>query len=79
MAPRGAADTFVLGGYLVIAGTIRFAIEFLRVNVRVLGIFTVAHLASLLVVASGIALLTRVQRQPSVALHSAGRRGGRHV
>lgn len=76
---QGRPDTFVLGGYLVIAGTIRFAIEFLRVNVRVLGIFTVAHLASLLVVASGVALLTRSDRQADVALHPAGRRSGRHA
>jgi phosphatidylglycerol:prolipoprotein diacylglycerol transferase len=76
---QGRPDTFVLGGYLVIAGTIRFAIEFLRVNVRVLGIFTVAHLASLLVVASGVALLTRSDRQAAVAPHPAGRRSGRHA
>ena len=76
---QGRPDTFVLGGYLVIAGTIRFAIEFLRVNVRVLGILTVAHLASLLVVASGVVLLTRSDRRAAVALHPAGRRSGRHA
>ena len=54
------------------------AIEFLRVNVRVLGIFTVAHLASLLVVACGVALLTRSDRRAAVALQPAGRRSGRH-
>ncbi len=33
---------------MVLAGTIRFLIEFVRVNVRVLGIFIVAHAASLI-------------------------------
>jgi len=71
---EGRPDTFVLGGYLVIAGAIRFAIEFLRVDVRVLGILTVAHVASLLVVTIGVALLARSHRQPAVvALPAAGR------
>jgi phosphatidylglycerol:prolipoprotein diacylglycerol transferase len=46
-------DTFVLGAYLILAGTIRFLIEFLRVNVRVIGPFSVAHLASLAAIAAG--------------------------
>jgi phosphatidylglycerol:prolipoprotein diacylglycerol transferase len=50
-------DTFVLGAYLVLAGAIRFAIEFVRVNERVLGMFTVAHLASLGAVAAGAVFL----------------------
>src|SRR5262252_7080426 len=75
---QGRPDTFVLGGYLVMAGTIRFAIEFLRVNVRVLGMFTVAHLASLLVAASGIVLLTRSQRQPAAVSLPSTSRSARH-
>jgi phosphatidylglycerol:prolipoprotein diacylglycerol transferase len=54
---NGRPDTFVLGGYLLLAGAIRFAIEFLRVDVRVVGVLSVAHLASLGVMAIGIALL----------------------
>ena len=54
---QGRRDTFVLGGYLVLAATIRFLIEILRVDVRVLGPFSVAHLASVIVIAIGIALL----------------------
>jgi prolipoprotein diacylglyceryltransferase len=54
---NGRPDTFVLGGYLLLAGAIRFAIEFLRVDVRVVGVFSVAHLASLGAMAIGIALL----------------------
>ena len=43
------------------AGTLRFAIEFLRVNTRVLGPLTVAHLASAGVALVGVALLARPQ------------------
>jgi phosphatidylglycerol---prolipoprotein diacylglyceryl transferase len=50
-------DRFVLGAYLASAGAIRFAIEFLRVNERVVGILSVAHLASLAAVTAGIFLL----------------------
>ena len=56
---QGRLDTFVLGAYLTIAGTIRFLIEFVRVNVRVLGIRTVAHIASLRVAIAGGVLLER--------------------
>lgn len=57
-------DTFVLGAYLILAGTIRFLIEFLRVNVRVIGPFSVAHLASLVAIAAGAVFL---YRSPQVA------------
>lgn len=56
---RGVPDAVVLGRYLVLAGTIRFAIEFIRVNVRVLGPLTVAHLVSLALVVAGVAILAR--------------------
>ena len=49
----GRDDRFVLGGYLVMAGALRFAIEFVRVNERVLGPLTVAHLASQAAAAAG--------------------------
>jgi phosphatidylglycerol---prolipoprotein diacylglyceryl transferase len=54
---QGRPDRVVLGAYFVMAGTLRFAIEFIRVNERVLGIFTVAHLASLAAVIVGAGLL----------------------
>jgi prolipoprotein diacylglyceryltransferase len=54
---RGAPDAIVLGRYLVLAGAIRFAIEFIRVNARILGPFTLAHLVSLALVVAGTALL----------------------
>ena len=55
---RGVPDAAVFGRYLVLAGAIRFAIEFIRVNVRVVGPLTLAHLVSLALVVGGVALLT---------------------
>jgi len=59
---QGRADVSVLGAYLVLAGAIRFLIEFIRVNVRVLGVLSVAHLASLMAIATGLAFLLRAKR-----------------
>jgi phosphatidylglycerol:prolipoprotein diacylglycerol transferase len=56
---QGRADAFVLGAYLLLAGAIRFAIEFLRVNECVVGPFSVAHLASMVVIVLGVALVLR--------------------
>lgn len=56
---KGRSDRFVLGAYLMLAGSVRFAIEFIRVDVQVLGRLTVAHLASLAAVAIGAALVMR--------------------
>ena len=54
---RGLDDRKVLGRYFVIAGLFRFALEFLRVNTRVVGPLTVAHIFSALVAILGIAIL----------------------
>lgn len=56
------ADAFVLGAYLLLGGAIRFAIEFLRVNERVVGPFSVAHLASMVVIFLGLASVLRWAR-----------------
>lgn len=69
----GRPDTDVLGGYLVAAGAIRFAIEFLRINERVLDGLSVAHLASLAAVAIGLLLLSR-RRAPAVQNRAHGQR-----
>ena len=53
----GVPSASVLGRYLVLAGAVRFAIEFVRINERVFHGLTVAHLASLLMVAAGLVLL----------------------
>ena len=63
---QGRPDAFVLGAYLIVAGTIRFLIEFVRVNVRVLGVLTVAHLASLMAVGVGVVFLARARASASV-------------
>jgi phosphatidylglycerol---prolipoprotein diacylglyceryl transferase len=55
----GAADRRVFGLYLLLAGLLRFAIEFLRVDERVLLGLSVAHLASLGAMLAGAALLAR--------------------
>lgn len=52
----GHPDHVVFGRYLILAGTLRFAIEFLRVRQPVVGGLAVAHLASLLAIAAGLAI-----------------------
>jgi phosphatidylglycerol:prolipoprotein diacylglycerol transferase len=54
---QGRTDRFVLGAYLALAGSVRFAIEFLRADVRVLGPFSVAHIASFAVAIVGVVLM----------------------
>ena len=56
---QGRADRFVLGAYLALAGTLRFLIEFIRVNERVALGLSVAHFASLAVTIVGVALLSK--------------------
>ena len=62
---KGLDARTVLGRYLVAVGLLRFLIEFIRVNVRVIAGLTVAHLASLCVIVVGAALLTsaRIQKR----------------
>jgi phosphatidylglycerol:prolipoprotein diacylglycerol transferase len=55
----------VLGFYLAAAGAIRFVIEFLRINERVAGPLSVAHIGALFAVAAGGALL--LMRAPAAA------------
>jgi phosphatidylglycerol---prolipoprotein diacylglyceryl transferase len=54
---KGISDRTVLGRYFVGVGAFRFALEFVRVNVRVAGPLTTAHLFALAVVLLGIVLL----------------------
>ena len=58
---RGVPDRVVFGRYLVMAGVIRFAIEFVRVNEPIAGPLTLAHLISAALALAGIALLTTAQ------------------
>ena len=59
----GVTDRLILGRYLLLAGSLRFAIEFLRVHEPFVGGLAVAHVASLAVAFMGIGLLL-TQRRP---------------
>ena len=54
---RGVSDRVVFGRYLVLAGALRFAIEFVRVNEPVLGPFTLAHVISGAITLVGLYLI----------------------
>jgi phosphatidylglycerol:prolipoprotein diacylglycerol transferase len=54
---QGVADAVILGRYCVLAGSIRFAIEFIRVNGRVVGPLTLAHLISMSLVIVGVLII----------------------
>jgi phosphatidylglycerol:prolipoprotein diacylglycerol transferase len=56
---RGVADVVVLGRYMALAGTIRFVIEFVRINAPVLGPLTLAQLISGGLAVTGIVLAMR--------------------
>jgi phosphatidylglycerol:prolipoprotein diacylglycerol transferase len=66
------ADHVILGRYLVLAGTARFVIEFIRVNPRVALGLTVAQCASVVIAGIGAVLLTRsemtTRRPPAMTL-----------
>jgi phosphatidylglycerol:prolipoprotein diacylglycerol transferase len=61
----GVPDRVVLGRYFALAGAFRFALEFLRANVRVAGPFTVAHFLSLAVTLLGLLVLLTAQHRAS--------------
>lgn len=56
---RGWTDRKVVALYLVLAGAIRFGIEFLRVNQPVVGSFTLAQLIAAALIAVGVMLFVR--------------------
>ena len=60
----GASDRLILGTYLGAAGTIRFLIEFVRVNAPVAGPLTLAQLWSLALISAGAILLSRRGAEP---------------
>jgi phosphatidylglycerol:prolipoprotein diacylglycerol transferase len=55
----GIADTVVFGRYLLLAGGLRFAIEFVRVNEPVAGPLTLAQLFAVTIMVTGAWLATR--------------------
>ena len=58
---QGVHDAAVLGRYFVGAGSLRFAIEFIRVNQHLAVGLSVAHFVSLAAIATGIGLLLMTQ------------------
>jgi phosphatidylglycerol:prolipoprotein diacylglycerol transferase len=59
---RRTPDGVVLGRYLVLAGLLRFAIEFLRINDRVVAGLSVAHVASIGAAGAGLVLWMRARK-----------------
>jgi phosphatidylglycerol---prolipoprotein diacylglyceryl transferase len=59
----GVPDRVVVGRYLMLAGAIRFGIEFLRVNREVLGPLTLAQLISAALVIIGLIVMGTAQRR----------------
>jgi phosphatidylglycerol:prolipoprotein diacylglycerol transferase len=53
----GLPDTMVFGRYLLLAGALRFLIEFVRVNAHVAGPFTLAQLFSVSIMIVGLWLM----------------------
>jgi len=56
MRRRQSSAAVVFGTYLVLAGSVRFVIEFLRVNLPIVGPFTLAQFISAAVVCAGAAI-----------------------
>lgn len=74
--PRGTGWLF--GAYLLLAGIERFGIEFLRAkDDRLLGMFSVAQVASVVMVIVGIAVIARLSPLPREAPGSWLRSGSR--
>jgi phosphatidylglycerol---prolipoprotein diacylglyceryl transferase len=58
---KGVGDRVVIGRYFLLAGALRFAIEFVRVNPTVLGPMTFAQIISGGVIIVGLILLVRAR------------------
>jgi phosphatidylglycerol:prolipoprotein diacylglycerol transferase len=56
---QGVSDAVVLGRYFILAGAIRFGIEFIRVNRPVLGPLTLAQLIASALMMVGVVLVLR--------------------
>ena len=63
---QNVRDPVVLARYLILAGAARFAIEFIRVNVRVLGGLSVAHLVSIALIAAGLIVMWPAVNAPDI-------------
>ena len=61
---RGLARREVVGRYLLLAGSLRFLIEFIRVNVPVLALFTMAQLFAAAAIVIGAFVVLSARRWP---------------
>jgi phosphatidylglycerol---prolipoprotein diacylglyceryl transferase len=71
---QNVSDRVVLGRYFAVAGGFRFALEFLRANVRVAGPLTVAHFFAAAVALLGAAMIARQTRTAGGAAAAPVRR-----
>lgn len=62
---RAVADRTIVARYLLMAGALRFGIEFVRVNPRVVDGLSLAHLISAAAVLVGLALVATGRRRPA--------------
>ena len=60
---RKTPDIVVFGRYLMLAGALRFSIEFVRINRRIAGPFTLAQLIALAVTGIGVAMIWKASRR----------------
>jgi phosphatidylglycerol:prolipoprotein diacylglycerol transferase len=60
---RGMSDGVVFARYLVLAGALRFTIEFVRVNARIAGPLTLAQLFSAAMILAGMLVVAAKPRQ----------------
>ncbi len=72
---RGMPDLKVIALYLIIVGSERFLLEFIRINVRVALGLTVAQWGALAAVALGIVAVIAAARQPTTAVRTPARSG----
>lgn len=59
---RGVSDIVVFARYLVLAGSLRFAIEFVRVNARIAGPLSLAQIFSGAIIVAGLSVIIRRRR-----------------
>ncbi len=71
---QGVADAVVFGRYMVLAGLLRFLIEFVRINRPIAGPFTLAQLIALAVTAVGVAMIWQAPPPPAGRKESPRRR-----
>lgn len=71
---HGVSDAVVFGRYLLMVGSVRFAVEFVRVNLPVLGPLTLAQVIALSLIATGALLLVEKGAGRGNTSHRTSRR-----